>query len=451
MGFIKKKLFLIGCILIFLVGVGIFVYGMGISGANEEKFAKIESQYSQVQGLNRVMVVDNVRSQYERNASVAMNDAKVIMTLARETTLRPLISNEVFPKPSGSSPDIKYQKFARSYCRVVDGYLSRMAAGQRPSLAEETKVEQEYLNRTVTNQRSRMGQSGTGSQVEKLIKDLRRQQSQEIAVYAGPQVFCGYDYWEDHDAAGDRETLLLDTWFIQLAHWIQEDVVLTIQQINGDSKSVATSPIKRLIEISFGGPDAGSGSGSSSQRKRSSSKRVSQDQVVSRRVSNSEDQLPEYVIKDQSGRDEASGALGEMTTSWTQRVSNDLVDVLHFEMAVIIDSREVTDFIIVLQSEKTSTVDPSDGSVRDQNKRNQITVLQIQHEPVDVDGEQEAGYYYGQASLTTLRLICEYIFFREGYAKLMPKPVKELFEQEEQASSSKPRSKKKKKRSSRKK
>ena len=435
MGFIKKRLFLIISMVFFLVGIGIFVYGFSVSGDNDQGYTKVKSKYDQARGLDRTLVPDNERSQYKTNADAAMRDAQTVVKLATEATRRTLISEDVFPEPTGLSPDIKYQKFAQSYVDFVENYLAMMQAGPRPSMAEEDKVRQEHLERPGGNRAMPGANRSAGrstSQADKLIDDLRRTRSEEITVYADPSVFCGYDYWKEHDATGDRETLLLDTWFTQLAHWIQEDVVLSIKAINGDSAKVADSPVKRLIEVSFGGSDLGSGVATTNKKPKTTRRPSAQMlEGVSRRNAGSENQLPEYVQKlDGEKNSESEDFIGTITTPWTRRASNELIDVAHFEVAVVIDSSYVTDFINLLQSEKATTVIEADGTTAAKNKRNQITVLQLQQEPLDVDSEMEAGYFYGQGSLTTLRLVCEYIFFRQGYARLMPEPVKELFEQE---------------------
>ena len=111
-----------------------------------------------------------------------------------------------------------------------------------------------------------------------------------------------------------------------------------------------------------------------------------------------------------------------MVASWTGHVSDETAHVVHFELGVIIDTTQVIAFMNALQSLKEA------GEI---NQRNQITVLEWQTEPLEIEKEKFAGFHYGSGSLTTLRLICEYIFFREGYAKHMPKPVTKLFEEDE--------------------
>ena len=119
-------------------------------------------------------------------------------------------------------------------------------------------------------------------------------------------------------------------------------------------------------------------------------------------------------------------ALVAVATSVTERASDELIDVVHFELAVIVDTVAVIDFINALQSLKHDREDP------DRHKRNQISILEYVLEPVDVEQEIATGYHYGPASLGVMRIVCEYFFFKSGYEKYQPEPVKSLFRQDEE-------------------
>ena len=286
--------------------------------------------------------------------------------------------------------------------------------------------------------------------------------------------------------------MYLDAWYTQLAAWIQEDVVSAIQELNGSSQSVLTSPVKRLLEISFAGEEpegkpkldatqvkSPSTYGSFSSRAIPKRFGAGRSICVSRRYQESVNKLPVYVTQFQKKRSGRLGSFagglstggsnqyeGQLGTPFTGRFSNDVIDVVQFEVGVIIDSARIHDFMHALQSQKKSQVvrinslppaesevldwtriqevllalqNSSGGTVsldgRQMNKsdvvvkdvlRNQITILQMDIEPLDVAVEQDAGYYYGSGSFKVLRLTCEYLFFKSGYTDLMPEPVKEI-------------------------
>ncbi|MFC1783919.1 hypothetical protein ACFL02_10115 [Planctomycetota bacterium] len=118
---------------------------------------------------------------------------------------------------------------------------------------------------------------------------------------------------------------------------------------------------------------------------------------------------------------------GGMTGSKPEFFSDNLVNVVHFEIAVVIDSSEIHNFINILQSEERYTWQTQpDGGTISENRRNQMAVLQMQIDPIDIAAENQQGYYYGSASIKRLSLTCQYIFFRSGYDEVMPPAIKDL-------------------------
>jgi len=211
---------------------------------------------------------------------------------------------------------------------------------------------------------------------------------------------------------------------------------MAIAEINADSKSVPTSHIKRLIEISFQGISVGtSGTTVNTRYTSATPSRFTSTTLnlgAARRVGGSELFLPEYVHQPNvtAPGSITSGSkvenVGQIAASWTQRVSGELVDVVQFEMGVIINTIKIGDFINALQSEKFTKMNLTDSTHSNQFRRNQITVLQIMIEPIEADLEKESGFYYGPGSLAVLRLVGEYVFFKSGYGASMPKIVKEI-------------------------
>ena len=259
MGFIKKRLFLIACIAAFLLGVGLFIPGMMINAENRKELVKVESQYNKVDRLAGQAVHKNELAHYKENAELAQKDAKKVDELARQTTSRALIHKKVFPEPlERQSRIIYYQEFAANYCRLIDNLMKITNGGSRPSEVDKMKVREEYRKRSgAAGERGGGlfldGQSrrSRGTPEDKLLDDLSLSRAKEISVYINPYSFCCYDYWKDHPGTGARLEMLQDSWFTQVAAWIQEDVVLAVNQVNSIEKSVLENPVKRLIEISF--------------------------------------------------------------------------------------------------------------------------------------------------------------------------------------------------------
>jgi len=445
--FIKKRSFLIVCLALFLFGLGLFVPGMMIGADNSEALREVKDKYDSAAGLGKRVVHDNEVARLKKNASQADDDLKKVDELAANTSNRPLIFEKVFPAPRPGTSQFYYGKFGENHSELINGLIRQLNGDDRPSEIEEKDAiekagEGSNVSRregydsyrpTMTGAFGR-SQQNTNTLSDQLIFELRDNRAKNISIYCSTDAFCCYDYWKGHPGTGKTSLLQSNSWFTQLAYWIEQDVVLSILQINSNTASVKENPVKRLIEISFSGSKVDDETGGTY-----TSRDKSDMGIITRRRTDSHGILPTYVIRKMGGRDADAGITGDVTgantgnitgnmvSSWTGHVSDETAHVVHFELGVIIDTTQVIAFMNALQSQKEA------GKI---NQRNQITVLEWQMEPLEIEKEKFAGFHYGSGSLTTLRLICEYIFFREGYAKYMPKPVKKLFEEDEVASDS---------------
>jgi len=456
MEFIKKRLFLILCVSVVVLGGAILAWGMVINSANKKKAADLQAQYDGVARLRGKLVHDNELAQWKSQAQRAQEDVKGVKKRALDTTRRELIYDKVFPRPRDTVNQITYyEEFAVRYCAQVKKLLRMIKAADRPSQMEEQREREKYYQtptggdsaKTTAKkmtaspipgvmemniaQPARRGTTATDSPADKLVEDLRRRRAEELSVYIDLDAFCAYKYWKNKPSASLDE-MLKNSWFSQLASWIQEDVVLSIQQVNDSSRSVLQNPIKRLIEISFMGDITVNPVGSAGDRVGSGAMLRGGALGVALR-NNSENTLPGYVMAGSgSARGASNPAMGfgdssaSIKSSWTGRSCDGLADVVHFEVAVIVDSTHIVAFTNAMQSKK---------GIGTPNERNQITVLNLEIEPVDVLAEEKAGYYYGPSSLVVLRIDCEYVFIKSGYEKFMPIPVKASFQTEDKGRS----------------
>jgi hypothetical protein len=489
MDFIKKKLFLILCIAVALLGIGIFISGMMVSADNQKEVEGISKKIQEVDGFGMKAVSGDEIDQAQATADDCQKNLEQMETWIQETTRRPVLFQAVFPKLSNEfDKDSRFEEFAKRYCSFVNSLLVRLRAGTCPSPQEEEQTINQFEEHLKGSSQTRIDEE---EQMERICNELYQKRAQECVVYADSGVFCAYSHWQSLPRLATP--MYKDAWYTQLAAWIQEDVVAAILELNGSSQSVLTSPVKRLLEITFmgeppegepsaeeanvgahssyGGPTTGVGrSGLRYNRNRSVG--------VSRRFMDSVNLLPVYVIQAQQQRRGSFGMIGGGATRggnsyqghiaepFTGHYSNDTIDVVQFEVGIIIDSTRIKDFIEVLESPKQSQVIriknlPKDkAEVLDLNQiqeilqakqsstgstvsvqglqidksnievkeisRNQITVLQMDVDPIDISVEQDSGYYYGSGSFKVLRLTCEYIFFKSGYQDLMPAPVKEI-------------------------
>ena len=242
-------------------------------------------------------------------------EAEEVEKFAEYSSRRELISYDIFPEPKDTSQQI-FIEFGRKFREVIDGadgLIKRMNALDAPSEVDIIK-ETERKGGTLS-QRKRSSQrkkkKGTGGAMRDAVC---RRRAEEISVYANPKLFKWYDFWEDYEFIGS-ETALQDCWYTQNSYWVYEDVVETIRMMNAGSDCVFTSPVKRLVGISFTGeiPEL-------SERSRALTSAGFGD-------------IPGYVL---APEDEPIGV-----QTWTGRKSGSKIDVIHFYLSVIKDADAV--------------------------------------------------------------------------------------------------------------
>jgi hypothetical protein len=231
------------------------------------------------------------------------------------------------------------------------------------------------------------------------------------SVYANPADVSGYEFWKEYQHPG-REEAVKDSWYWQLGYWIIEDVIDTIAAMNTGSKSVLTSPVKRLMRVSF--------TLSEGRVKRARSFRMGR-----RAARKSADDKPSYVLSAQDG----------LTESCTGRFCNEDIDVIHFNIVVLVSADSVLPFMEELCSAKQHKFRgyPLGDGPEQTFKHNQISILESNIEPIDTQNDPSHYLYrYGEDAVVELDLICEYIFNKAGYKEIIPEEiVKELQSEED--------------------
>ena len=125
--------------------------------------------------------------------------------------------------------------------------------------------------------------------------------------------------------------------------------------------------------------------------------------------------------------------------TWTGRKGDGEIDVIHFCVSVIIDSKTLMPFMRELCSEKEHEYREGyaeDGAVSTY-KHNQITILRSQIRSILKTSDAHSDYKYGNDAVIRLDLACEYIFNRDGYDQIKPEQIKQLLGQVKETASSK--------------
>jgi hypothetical protein len=201
----------------------------------------------------------------------------------------------------------------------------------------------------------------------------------------------GYDFWGQYKYS-DMNEGVKDCWFWQLGYWIIEDVFSTVESLNAGSSSVYGSPVKRIERIGFAASDKPLGAGGKTSPDR-----------------------PKYVIDSKD----------QLTESCTGRMSNDDIDVVHFNIVTVVSTKDIMSFMKELCSVKEHRfAGYTGGDAVRIFKHNQISILESQIRPVDLNSKEHQRYRYGNDAASEVDLVCEYIFNKKGYETIKPAPVK---------------------------
>jgi len=316
-------------------------------------------------------------------------DANQMALLATQSSQRELLSYKIFPEPKDTSTLI-FGEFGQRFRSRIEQLLGRINARDCPTEVELGKnlAGPALSGRTAGRRRP----SKSLGEVEATIRDaLCRAKAESASVYANPTGLSGYDFWAEYEYAG-MEQAVKDCWYWQLGYWIIEDVIDTIAACNSGSARVFTSPVKRLMSVSF----------------TTSSSRSSRRTVGNR---------PSYVLSVGDG----------LAASFTERFCNDDIDIVHFNAVVVVSAKAVLPFMQKLCSAKEHTFQGFFGELeRPQTfKHNQITILESNIASVDRESEEHMLYRYGDDAVVELSLVCEYIFNKNGYDEVKPESVKE--------------------------
>jgi hypothetical protein len=312
------------------------------------------------------------------------NDANLIKQLTEQSSQRELLSYDLFPKPKDTST-LLFTRFGTRYREEIEGLIKKVRGGDCPT-------KEEIDNAQKAGGGVQFYQQGGPS--TRIVEEICQSRAKSLSVYVNPSNISGYDFWNAYQYT-NIENSVKDCWFWQVGYWIIEDVFTTAGAMNAGSANVFSSPVKRLERVGFATPDAlYAGSGTAS--------RGGQDK-------------PKYVTKPEE----------QLTESFTGRTSNDDMDVVHFSIVVVLNSKSIIPFMRELCSAKEHKFTGYNGQETARVfKHNQITILESRARPVDVKSLDHQYYRYGADSVFEVEMVCEYIFNKQGYDAIKPESVK---------------------------
>jgi hypothetical protein len=316
-----------------------------------------------------------------------------------------------------------FEEFGQRFRLGVEDMVARMNATDCPSDAELERSLQTTSSRSrygmrrpsVTPSLSRYFRGSFYMRMTDIdatiVDEICREKATSASVYAHPLDISGYEFWREYRNPG-RDEAVKDCWYWQLGYWVIEDVIDTIAAMNAGSNSVLTSPVKRLIGVNFILSDRRYG------------RRIMRRSVRAVGAKKSLEDKPSYVLKAEEG----------LTKPCTARLDNDDIDVIHFNVTVLVSAEAVLPFMQKLCSAKEHEFRGWDGRLEPPQtfKHNQITILESNIQPIDMESGDHYLYRYGEDAVVELDLICEYIFNKVGYDAIKPQLIKDELQQPEE-------------------
>jgi uncharacterized membrane protein YgcG len=430
----RNNLSLLVPVIIVLVSVLLFIPTQLMSS----KLKKDVEQESINKGGRRITNLEKSavsRQQYEMEAErqkAHSADANEIAKLAMQSTQRELLSYDIFPVDPNGFSGLIFQEFAQNYRGGIDKLILSINGRDCPTDAEIERGLENSSSRNRSRGReasmmssprgSGMSLYGGGSMmfgnIQRMILDeMCKDRAKFISVYVNPVDISGYEYWADYKYDVKQEDAIEDCFYHQLAYWIIEDILETITTMNSGHDNVLTAPAKRFMGVTFTmglkRPRSGGGGVFRGGRGSRAVKRTSEDA-----------DRPAYI---------RAGAEG-LSESCTGRYCDDDIDVTHFNFSVIVSTKSVLPFMKELCSVKEHQFRGyPDGTEPPQTfKHNQITILESKMGSINPNDMTHRYYRYGDESVVSLDLICEYIFDVGGYDILIPEPVSKTLKGEDE-------------------
>ncbi len=364
-------------------------------------------------------------------------DANEIIALAEQTTMRELLSYDIFPEPDPNKgiSGLTFVEFGRRYRSGIEGMIASVRGGICPTATEVENGLEDSAART--SRRPGMGfgmaggagdpySMGTGrgrpgmlpgatgrrTEIDRMIIDqMCEARAKSLSVYINPLEIAGFDHWADYKFDPNMVPAVKDAWYHQLAYWVIEDIVDTVEVMNSD-RDILSAPFKRIIRLSFTmGLKRPGSRGSTAVIRPIGGRKATQ------KKDDEESDRPLYVIEDRDG----------LTESLTARYSEQdgAIDVTHFNLAVVVATRDILPFMQQLCSSKEHKFKgyPHGSEPEQTFEHNQITILESKIGPVNQHSQDHLYYRYGDESVVELDMICEYIFNQKGYEPIKPPAI----------------------------
>jgi hypothetical protein len=354
-------------------------------------------------------------------------DANATEQYVEQAMKRELLSYNIFPDVNDRSRQL-FERFGQEYRNGIVRMVGALDPGEAPTMTDITSAlasAPRAMDSTGHGVRydagTLMGGAGLygdrsgqglfsyeslGETERKIVDQLCLGKAMSAKIYLSPTDVAGYAFWNEWSFT-DRDSAYRDCWYWQLGYWIIEDVMTTLGEINQSASNVITAPVKRLMNVNF-----------TFQRAGMSRMRAGRRGGVGR----AEGERPVYV----------TDILKGLTTPCTARICNDSIDVVHFDVRVVVDATQIVPFMQSLCMAKAHRFYgyPRGDEPERKYEHNQITILESSVVPIEPTDIAHNLYRYGDRPVVELDLICEYVFNKTAaFEFIKPPQVKKDLEE----------------------
>lgn len=334
----------------------------------------------------------------------------------------PMMSG-LFPTPSNpATPYDAKRAYREAFKQMLGSYspespYPNLNSGMPPNgqaiQAEVDRTQNDFKGRFVLNSSSLddRQQAALRSEQQNAVLELLTQRARSIHIYAEqPLENLAYiqfpagpfdiDFWSGYDGAEDKAPKVDEIWEGQMGLWMQQDIVEVIARMNevwNPEQNVTTAPIKRLIGIEvvdgyIGVHTKGTLAGTRSSMSMSAALMRGGATLMGGRASRT------------------PTAVGNPTTdfaiSHTGRNSNQIYDVRHVQVTLVMDSQQLPRLFETL------------------SEVNFMTVLKMTITDVDEYEALREGFVYGENDAVEVEILIETIWLRQWVTQWMPNLLK---------------------------
>ncbi len=442
LSFLKNNLALLVPIIIAVVALLMLIPGRILAGrlratVEEQSVRTGKRVDSLIRDVNSAAEAESMRAHIDAYAE----DVNAINALVARTVERELLRYDLFGPDTNETSRVLFERFGAAYRTAIEQLLASVNAGTSPDPAEIQAALKSAPRsplqgvgggpydayRGMGGAPGMMDPYGGGGMMgrgqslgivtemdKKIVEQICLDRARAHQVYASPVEVAGYAYWSDWTFE-DRDKAYKDCWYWQVGYWVIEDVFTTIRQMNEGAESVIDAPVKRLLNADF-----------TLSRSRAARGRPRAGGRARRAAADAEG--PTY----------AASATTALTVPCTGRFTSPVddvpgIDVVQFNVRVIVDATRVMPFMVELCSAKSHTFRGFYGDQPEQTyEHNQITILETSISPVEADSFAHMLYHYGDRPVVELDLICEYVFNRTpAFEEIKPHQVKDDLREED--------------------